>query len=61
MNGRILLTCRQAHRLLSERQDRPLGRRERWKLWLHLRVCDMCSRFERHLGIVRAAVRRLGE
>ena len=61
MNGPIRITCRQAHRLLSERLDRPLAGAERWRLWLHLRLCDMCSRFERHMAFVRAAVRRLGE
>ncbi len=27
-----------AHRLLSERLDRPLGGGERWRLWLHLKL-----------------------
>lgn len=61
MSGLIRITCRQAHRLLSERADRPLSRAERWRLRLHLFVCEMCSRFERQVGIMRAAVRRLGE
>lgn len=57
----LRLTCRQAHRLLSERQDRPLGTAERWRLALHLRFCEACSRFGRHIAILRAATRRLGE
>jgi hypothetical protein len=61
MKGPLLINCRQAHQLLSEREDRPLAHAERWRLWLHLRFCDMCSRFERHLDIVRSAVRRLGQ
>jgi hypothetical protein len=61
MSGLIRITCRHAHRLLSERADRPLSRAERWRLRLHLLVCEMCSRFERQVGIMRAAVRRLGE
>jgi hypothetical protein len=55
------ITCRQAHRLLSERMDRPLGAGERFRLWLHLTVCDMCTRFSRHMGVLRAAARRLGQ
>jgi hypothetical protein len=55
------MTCRQAHRLLSEQLDRPLGRAERWRLWLHLKFCDVCSRVGRQLGFLRAATRRLGE
>ncbi len=57
----VRITCRQAHRLLSERLDRPLEGPERWRLWLHLRFCDLCSRFEQHMGVLRAAVRRLGQ
>jgi hypothetical protein len=55
------ITCKEAHRLLSERLDRPLAGRENWRLWLHLRFCEMCSRFARHLDVLRAAVRRLGQ
>ena len=61
MNGSFRITCKQAHQLLSERLDRPLPRAERWRLWLHLRFCEMCSRFERQMDFLRAAVRRLGE
>ncbi|HEX5639061.1 MAG TPA: anti-sigma factor [Burkholderiaceae bacterium] len=61
MNGPIRITCLHAHRLLSERLDRPLGGGERWRLWLHLKLCEMCSRFERQMAFLRAAVRRLGE
>lgn len=61
MNGPLLITCKHAHRLLSERLDRPLQGGERWRLWLHLKVCEMCSRFERQVEFLRSAVRRLGQ
>jgi hypothetical protein len=61
MSAQVRITCKQAHRLLSERLDRPLAGAERWRLWLHLRFCEMCSRFERQMDFLRAAVRRLGE
>jgi hypothetical protein len=57
----LKITCRDAHRLLSDRMDRPLPRGERWRLWLHLRFCDMCSRVDRQMAFLRSAVRRLGE
>jgi len=57
----LKITCKEAHRLLSDRMDRPLGRGERWRLGLHLRFCDMCSRVERQMGFLRRAVRRIGE
>jgi len=61
MNRPLRITCKHAHRLLSERLDRPLEGGERWRLWLHLKLCDMCSRFERQMTFVRSAVRRLGQ
>lgn len=61
MSGRLLIKCRQAHQLLSERMDRPMTTRERVSLWLHLRFCDMCSTVERQLGFMQSAIRRLGE
>jgi hypothetical protein len=61
VSGGLLIKCRQAHQLLSERMDRPMTTRERVSLWLHLRFCDMCSTVERQLGFMQSAIRRLGE
>ena len=61
MNWPARITCQHAHRLLSERLDRPLGSGERWRLWLHLKLCEMCSRVERQMAFMRSAVRRLGQ
>ena len=57
----IRIPCSHAHRLLSERMDRPIRAGERWQLWLHLLICDMCSRFERQIDFMRTAVRRIGQ
>ena len=59
--GWIRITCSRAHRLLSERMDRPIEPGDRWRLWLHLLICDMCSRFERQIDLMRMAIRRLGQ
>ena len=56
----IRIPCSHAHRLLSERMDRPIKPGEKWQLWLHLSICDVCSRFERQVALMRAAVRRMG-
>jgi Putative zinc-finger len=58
--GWIRITCRQAHVLLSERQDRKLGALEVARLRLHLSVCDFCSRVARHFRFISEAVRRIG-
>jgi hypothetical protein len=40
--------------------DRPLSTGERWRLRLHLAICDVCSRFDRQLSLLGTAIRRFG-
>jgi len=54
-----VLTCRQASQLVSESQERALGRGERWGLRLHLWICVSCRRFERQILLLRRVLRRL--
>ena len=61
MNGGwIRIPCSRAHRLLSARMDMPLAFSQNWRLWLHLRFCDACTKVERHLTLLREAMQRLG-
>lgn len=55
-----MLKCKEASHLISERQERPLGLRERWDLWLHLLICVYCRRFERQVAMLSRAMRELG-
>lgn len=55
-----MLTCKDASHLISERQERPLGRRERLNLWLHLLICKYCRRFERQIAMLSRALNELG-
>lgn len=55
-----MLTCKDASRLISESQERPLGFLERWGLRLHLWMCVSCRRFEQHLALMRQALRKYG-
>jgi hypothetical protein len=59
--GGLLIPCRHAHELLSERMDHPLGTGDRLRLWLHLRICAMCARVERQMDFMRRAMRQLGQ
>lgn len=59
--GWVLIPCRHAHELLSERMDHPLPASDRLRLWLHLRICDMCARVERQMDFMRRAMQRLGQ
>lgn len=51
-----MVSCKEASRLLSQMQDRPLAPRERIRLRLHLAICTACSRFARQLRMMRAAL-----
>lgn len=55
-----MLTCKGASHLISERQERPLGLRERWALRTHLWICANCRRFERQIELLRRALREMG-
>ena len=52
-----MLTCKDASRLVSEAEDRPLGLRERLGLRLHLWICANCRRYERQIRFLRKALR----
>lgn len=53
-----MLTCKQASRLVSERQDRKLNWHERVGLRLHLWICNNCLRFEKQIQYIQHAVRK---
>ena len=56
-----VISCKEASRLLSEAQDRPLGGLERLKVRAHLSLCDFCTRFAAQLRFMREAMQRLGD
>jgi hypothetical protein len=53
-----MLMCKDATRLISQAQDAELSWFQRWKLRAHLRVCDLCTRFEAQMRVLREATRR---
>jgi hypothetical protein len=53
-----IVSCREASRLLSRREEQPLASVERFKLALHLRLCRACTRFARQLVFIRRAMVR---
>jgi len=56
-----LLRCRDVSRLVSQGQDRSLTGWERWRLRMHLTVCDGCTRFEAQVRFLRRAMRKYTE
>jgi len=57
----MMLTCKEATRLVSEGLDRRLGLAERLALRLHLLVCEGCARFRRQVAFMRRALTRLAD
>jgi hypothetical protein len=54
----LRLRCREATKLLLERENRALGAWERLKLRAHLTVCDACTRFDRQVKLMQGAMAR---
>ncbi|EGV35434.1 zf-HC2 domain-containing protein [Neisseria weaveri] len=48
-----MLKCKDACRLVSESQDRPLTKREKIALRLHLLICRYCKNYEKQLNFIR--------
>ncbi len=58
---RYWLRCKQAHQLLSEQQDRELGKIEKVALRMHLAICHSCQNFSGQMTFLRQAMRNWPE
>ena len=58
---KLLLSCRETARLLSQGQDRDLAFGERLTLRVHLAICDGCRNVNRQFKFLREAVRALAD
>jgi len=56
-----VISCKDASRLVSRREDARLGTWDRITLRLHLAVCAACTRFEQQIRFLRAAMRKYRE
>ena len=57
----MMLNCKEVSRLVSRRQDEPLSRGDRLRMWFHMLLCDACRAFERQTALLREAMRRYRE
>ena len=57
-NKMLRLSCQQASRLLSQRQDETLPFGKRMRLRLHLMYCDACTNVSRQFDTLRMAMLR---
>ena len=53
-----IISCKDASRLVSQREDAPLSAWQRLALRLHLSVCAACTRFEKQITFLRDAMRQ---
>lgn len=53
----IMITCKEASRLISEGLDRDLGVAERARLRVHVAICAACTRVSRQFEFLRRAAR----
>jgi hypothetical protein len=53
----MMITCKEASRLISEGLDRNLSVAERAKLRVHVAICVACDRLTRQLDFLRRAAR----
>lgn len=52
-----MLNCERATFLISQAQDRPLSRGERYSLALHTTLCKACRAFGAQIPLLRQAAR----
>ena len=52
-----IIPCQEATRLSSKAMESELSMKERWDLWLHLRVCEFCTQFVKQVHGLRALLR----
>lgn len=55
----FLPTCKEIHRLASEKLDRRLSYGERTRLQMHLLYCTACRNFNGQLQLIRSAMHRM--
>jgi hypothetical protein len=57
----MMLSCREATRLVSQGLDRELGFAERVKQRVHLAICDGCTHFRDQMKFLHEALARLAD
>jgi hypothetical protein len=49
-------TCREVHRLVSEKMDRELNLVEKARMRVHLMICVACTNFNGQMKLIRRAM-----
>ena len=56
---KLMATCKEVHRLVSEGMDRDLSLLERVRVHIHLAACNACRNFGGQMALLRRAMRQL--
>ncbi|MDH3354662.1 MAG: zf-HC2 domain-containing protein [Chromatiales bacterium] len=56
----MMLNCKNATKLMSQAQDRPLFLKERISLRFHLMMCSGCNNYNQQMFLIRKACRHMG-
>ncbi len=54
-----MLTCKNATKLISKSQERPLALKERISLRFHLLICSGCKNYNKQMSFIRRACERI--
>ncbi|OOY38411.1 hypothetical protein BOV90_01485 [Solemya velum gill symbiont] len=54
-----MLSCKDATKLVSQKQDAQLSLMQRISLSLHLMMCSGCKNYERQIDVIHKACRRI--
>ena len=46
------ISCKEATKFISQKEEGKLSLRQRWQLWLHLGVCAVCRIFEKQNKVI---------
>ena len=55
----MIISCKYASQLISKSLDQRLSFTEKFKLRLHLLMCDMSTRFKQQLFALHSAIKKL--
>lgn len=51
-----IYSCKEASRLISDAQERPLSLVEKFNVYIHLLICESCINYNKHLKFIRKAI-----
>ena len=58
--SRLMFSCQEMSRLISDAMDRTLPLHVRIRMRLHLLICTLCQRYQKQLSLLRDVLRMNG-